>query len=134
MRTFIKVSKLFGNNGKVGLIQVKNAKTFFSFANSISAPTGPISGGPLQFLQERIKSEQLRPDTHQHDVTVQLQKVFEATHGYTPSINSGFFSKAQKAPKGLYIYGSVGGGKTMLMDLFFDSCTHVSFRSFSFIK
>ncbi|XP_060523923.1 putative ATPase N2B [Cylas formicarius] len=26
------------------------------------------------------------------------------------------------APKGLYIYGAVGGGKTMLMDMFYESC------------
>ena len=30
-----------------------------------------------------------------------------------------------KRIQGLYIYGSVGGGKTMLMDMFFDCCENV---------
>ncbi len=33
---------------------------------------------------------------------------------------AGFFKNRKNVPKGLYIYGSVGCGKTMLMDLFFN--------------
>lgn len=32
------------------------------------------------------------------------------------------FSTAPKAPRGLYIHGGVGTGKTMLMDLFYHCC------------
>ena len=31
--------------------------------------------------------------------------------------------KLSNSPRGLYIYGSVGTGKTMLMDLFYDACS-----------
>ena len=30
-------------------------------------------------------------------------------------------NKVTKIPKGVYLWGTVGGGKTMLMDMFFDT-------------
>jgi cell division protein ZapE len=39
-------------------------------------------------------------------------------HGF-----ASFLSRSEPAPKGLYIFGAVGRGKTMLMDLFFQSST-----------
>jgi cell division protein ZapE len=38
---------------------------------------------------------------------------------------AGLFTRAEPPPRGLYIFGAVGRGKTMLMDLFFET---VSFR------
>uniref|UniRef100_A0A1B0GJ93 Atpase n=2 Tax=Lutzomyia longipalpis TaxID=7200 RepID=A0A1B0GJ93_LUTLO len=90
------------------------------------------SGGPLQELDRRIQAGELSPDSHQQQVTEALQHIYDEIQSYTPAIGTSggffrFFQKQEKAvaPKGLYVHGSVGGGKTTLMDLFFDCCTGI---------
>jgi len=68
----------------------------------------------------------LHPDASQREVVQKLQNLLEALRG-GPGDNSGRlggFLRAlvgkRKEPRGLYLWGSVGRGKTMLMDLFFD--------------
>lgn len=81
--------------------------------------------GPLAVLQERIGNGELMHDDYQYRITEGLQRLYENIQGYTPPVHglfSGWFKKVTKAPKGLYIYGAVGGGKTMLMDLFYNCC------------
>jgi len=81
--------------------------------------------GPLAVLQERIGNGELMHDDYQYRITESLQRLYENIQGYTPPVHglfSGWFKKVTKAPKGLYIYGAVGGGKTMLMDLFYNCC------------
>lgn len=67
-------------------------------------------------------------DEYQLKIAEQLQIVYEDVRGYEPE-KEGFLAKwmgkskrKKKAPKGLYLYGAVGGGKTMLMDLFYSCC------------
>lgn len=69
------------------------------------------------------------PDDHQLEVCSELQALYEQVNTYepkSPGVMKWFsFGKKESTEanvKGLYIYGSVGGGKTMLMDLFFDCC------------
>ncbi|XP_066150581.1 putative ATPase N2B [Euwallacea fornicatus] len=85
-----------------------------------------LNDGPVENLKNKITAGKLQKDKVQFTVAEQLQRVYEDIKAYQPSEKT-FFSKLlsknrQKAPKGLYIYGAVGGGKTMLMDLFFDIC------------
>lgn len=97
-----------------------------------------IGKGPIDVLNERIQSGAYKVDAHQEKVTAALQYVYDSIQVYTPNkpVSSGLFSWLRKgneditsvkseAPKGLYIHGSVGGGKTTLMDLFYDCCTSI---------
>ena len=88
-----------------------------------------LDGGPICELKNRISDNVLQSDEYQSKVTEQLEIVWENTKRYEPKepSRSWFsFGKAKEAkseaPLGLYIYGAVGGGKTMLMDMFYDCC------------
>lgn len=81
--------------------------------------------GPLEILQQKIKNDELQKDEVQSEIAQQLQKVYESVNNYCPpnrNIFTRLFKNDHKAPKGLYIYGAVGCGKTMLMDLFYNCC------------
>lgn len=89
------------------------------------------SNGPLNVYQNRVASGEFKADEHQKNVVKALQQLFDQVDSYEPSqqkhqTRSWFFRKPVKNEatlKGLYIHGSVGGGKTTLMDLFFDCCS-----------
>jgi len=86
------------------------------------------SDGPLKTLHKKIENNELKHDSHQEKVILSLQEVYDNVNK-TKLGGGGFFNwKKTVMPKGLYIYGSVGGGKTMLMDLFYDCCDKVSAR------
>ena len=81
--------------------------------------------GPMAAINEKIDSGTLFRDELQLKVGNSLQRIFEETKTYRPpekNLLSKLFSSRKRAPKGLYIYGAVGGGKTMLMDLFYQTC------------
>lgn len=96
--------------------------------------------GPIRVLEQKIQSGELKEDKHQEQVMIALQKLYETIQTYEPPVPAAanrlfgkwFSPKSAKSsindsiPKGLYIHGSVGGGKTTLMDLFYDCCKTVS--------
>ncbi|CAN7325335.1 cell division protein ZapE [Rhizobium sp. LjRoot30] len=81
-------------------------------------------------VSERLKSltsaGTLQADKAQMDVAARLDKVLAALKGRRPAAKSSalgwLFAKKKPAEPvhGLYIHGSVGRGKTMLMDMFFE--------------
>lgn len=70
------------------------------------------------FLDQKI----LSPDPAQRGLAARLDKLQQEIHQWQKS-ERGFFFKKQRdtTPQGLYVHGGVGQGKTMLMDLFFET-------------
>jgi cell division protein ZapE len=66
-----------------------------------------------------VASGELTKDAAQEAAVARLQKLAHALKGYRPGWR-GLFLRRQTAPRGLYIWGDVGRGKSMLMDLFFE--------------
>lgn len=66
--------------------------------------------------QHALSEKSLLPDPEQEKAVRVLDHVLSALT-QTPQKRFGIFKKAH-TPKGLYLYGPVGRGKTMLMDLF----------------
>lgn len=85
--------------------------------------------GPLFALRALREAGKLRTDPEQELAAEKLQALHNQLIDYNPRRDDGgwmsFFARARRAepeaPQGLYIYGDVGRGKSMLMDLFFDT-------------
>ncbi|GAU90126.1 hypothetical protein RvY_02590 [Ramazzottius varieornatus] len=89
-----------------------------------------VGGKPLlDIYMDKVKTGHLRQDPAQLSVLKEYQTLTDELEDYksvAPS-TQGFFSKLFgsrpkiKPPHGLYVYGTVGTGKTMLMDMFYDN-------------
>jgi peroxisome-assembly ATPase len=123
----------------------------------------PDDRGPLQEYDDRVAQGRLRDDEHQRGIIQSLQHLHDELRDYKappvihPTLDSlkpasksvfgrlfGNTSKGkaiqeipENLPRGLYLYGDVGSGKTMLMDLFYDtipsnvtSKTRIHFHNF----
>jgi len=84
------------------------------------------AGTVSHFLHTQIQSGQLREDDVQLRAAGALDGLLDRLNGYSPKRS--LFGKIEEAPKGLYLWGGVGRGKSMLMDVFFDRL-HVEKKS-----
>ena len=76
-----------------------------------------------EHYKARVTSGQLTHDPAQQSVLEAFDTLSDALDGYKPStswIAGGLFGTRKARPKGLYIWGGVGRGKSMLMDMFFE--------------
>uniref|UniRef100_A0A9L0RV21 AFG1-like ATPase n=1 Tax=Equus caballus TaxID=9796 RepID=A0A9L0RV21_HORSE len=98
-----------------------------------------VCRGPLDHYDFLIKAHELRDDEHQRRVVQCLQKLHEDLKGYSieaegllskatgsmtspfsnPDCTAALLFSRRKPPRGLYVYGDVGTGKTMVMDMFY---------------
>ena len=84
--------------------------------------------GPLTVWRARIRAGALTPDPDQALAAEKLQSLYNALAGYRPETGRagwrarlGLAARREDPPQGLYLFGGVGRGKTMLMDLFFET-------------
>ena len=72
--------------------------------------------------QARVDAGRLQDDPVQRAALPELERVRRAVLEAPPAPKSGWFRKAApvKGPEGLYLWGGVGRGKSMLMDLLYE--------------
>ncbi|HEX7107732.1 MAG TPA: cell division protein ZapE, partial [Aestuariivirga sp.] len=75
----------------------------------------------LESYAEKVRERELRDDDAQVIVVEQLDKLAQALEARERRGAIGKFLGKNGTPKGIYIFGDVGRGKTMLMDLFFEN-------------
>ena len=112
------------------LVHLISRSTPITFSRNIADDKNHDSdNGPVNVLRTKISKGELEADEYQMQIAKSLQRVYEDIRGYEPEKPPGMLSKwlgggkkKKKLPQGLYLYGAVGGGKTMLMDLFYNCC------------
>ncbi|MBV49528.1 cell division protein ZapE [Sulfitobacter sp.] len=78
---------------------------------------------------QRVADGSLTPDPAQMAILPQFDRIRTAL--LTPE-KKGFFKRAPEPPKGLYLWGGVGRGKSMLMDMFAQNMRDVPTRRVHF--
>ncbi|HBR69484.1 MAG TPA: cell division protein ZapE [Rhodospirillaceae bacterium] len=82
---------------------------------------------PLDLYRHRLAKKEIQSDPYQESAVRSLQRLHGEIIGARQKAPKGFFqslfgfgASKKEAPKGVYMYGGVGRGKSMLMDLFYE--------------
>lgn len=87
----------------------------------------PVMQTPLEIYNDRLDAGAIEPDPAQENAAVKLDVLYHFLQTYRPPRRglwnrlAGLFTRPPDIPKGLYFHGGVGRGKSMLMDMFFDT-------------
>src|SRR5579863_2467291 len=84
-----------------------------------------------------VKGGRLEADSAQSAIVNELTALAQRLKNYTPARRGNGLAwligaRPAEPPRGLYIHGPVGRGKTLLMDLFFDAAPTASKRRVHF--
>ncbi len=81
---------------------------------------------PMEIYKRRLAEGRLRPDVEQEKAVLSLQRLYEELMVAHEAQPKNFFQKItglgqmkKEAPQGVYMFGGVGRGKSMLMDMFY---------------
>lgn len=141
------------NSQKVRMI-IQGLGRHYSTVTELPAAHNAVT--PLQEYQRQVKLNKLSDDPYQRSIIKSLGSLYDSLVAYKPpnikepdaldqiGWKSGFLGKLLKVspnnteisediPKGIYLYGDVGCGKTMLMDLFYATVpSHLSKKRIHF--
>lgn len=89
---------------------------------------------PLNIYEHHLTSGHIKPDSQQRQAIIKLDAIYQQLSTLKKSWVKRLLSKSK--PRGLYMWGSVGIGKTYLMDLFFECGEYQKLRMhfFSFMR
>ena len=94
--------------------------------------------GPRAVYRERVLSGQVKPDPAQEFAIDKLQALEDALKAYGRTRRNHmlewFGREPPPTPKGLYLWGEVGRGKSMLMDLFYETVPITRKRRVHFLQ
>ena len=95
-------------------------------ASSRVATSGAAGEGPLALYRARLHAGDLIADPSQRLAVDKLQSLWRALADYKPNNGEqgwrarlGLAPASEPPPMGLYLFGGVGRGKSMLMDMFY---------------
>lgn len=75
---------------------------------------------PITLWRERVGSGELAADADQERAALALTDLSGRLRDWTPGAKT-LFGKIKASPRGLYLWGGVGRGKSMLMDFFIET-------------
>ena len=86
---------------------------------------------PIELLHQRVEAGALSADPDQERAARALSELSARLADWKPGARN-LFGKVKTPPRGLYLWGGVGRGKSMLMDIFVDTVPVASKRRVHF--